>query len=379
MSAERAYFDWNASAPLRPEAREAMAAAMDVTGNPSSVHAEGRRARDVVETAREQVAALVGAKPAEVVFTSGATEANAWALSGWDTIFLSGIEHDSVLAPAKISGARLVDIPVAPDGRARVDACAVDRDVLGRGLITLQMANNETGVIQPVADAVDFAREHCLSAHTDATQAAGRVPIDFAGSGVDLLSLSSHKLGGPKGVGALVVRDGMTMAPLITGGGQERRRRAGTENVAAIAGFGAAAAAALKDLERVDDLAESRNVIEHDLIELAPECIVIGQSPRLQNTLCIAWPGKSAETLVIQLDLAGVAVSAGAACSSGKVGSSHVLEAMGLPADVVKSAIRVSLGLTTSDRDIERLLAAWRAMCGSDTVRPRFERIPEEV
>ena len=380
MSADRAYFDWNASAPLRPEARAAMAAAMDVTGNPSSVHAEGRRARDVVETAREQVAALVGASPAEVVFTSGATEANAWALSGWDTVFLSGIEHDSVRAPAKSSQAQLIDIPTASHGRARIDACAVDCKPLGRGLVSLQTANNETGVIQPVADAVGFAREHGLSTHTDATQAAGRLPIDFAGSGVDLLSLSSHKLGGPKGVGALVVRDGMTMAPLIAGGGQERRRRAGTENVAAIAGFGAAASAALKDLERVDDLADRRDAVERALIELAPECVVVGQpAPRLANTLCIAWPGKSAETLVIQLDLAGVAVSAGAACSSGKVGSSHVLEAMGLPADVAKSAIRVSLGLTTSDRDIERLLAAWRAMCGSDTVRPRFERIPEEV
>jgi cysteine desulfurase len=380
MSAERAYFDWNASAPLRPDARDAMAAAMDVIGNPSSVHAEGRRARDVVETAREQVAAVVGAKPAEVVFTSGATEANAWALSGWDTIFLSRIEHDSVLAPAKACGAHLIDIPVGLDGRAKIGALERLFEAPGRALVTLQMANNETGILQPVVEAVSFAREHGLSVHTDATQAAGRVPINFADLDVDLLSLSSHKIGGPKGAGALVIRDGVTIAPLITGGGQERRRRAGTENVAAIAGFGAAAYAAVKDLERVDDLADRRDAIERSLIGLAPECIVIGlSSPRLANTLCIAWRGKSAETLVIQLDLAGVAVSAGAACSSGKVGSSHVLEAMGLPADVAKSAIRVSLGLTTSDRDIERLLAAWRAMCGSDTVRPRFERIPEEV
>jgi cysteine desulfurase len=380
MSAERAYFDWNASAPLRPEARAAMAAAMDVTGNPSSVHAEGRRARDVVETAREQVAALVGANPAEVVFTSGATEANAWALSGWDTIFLSGIEHDSVLAPARACGARLIDIAVGPDGRAKIGALGRPFEAPGRALVTLQMANNETGVLQPVVEAVSFAREHGLWMHTDATQAAGRVPIDFADLDADLLSLSSHKIGGPKGAGALVIRDGVTIAPLITGGGQERRRRAGTENVAAIAGFGAAAYAAVKDLERVDDLADSRDAIERALVGLAPECVVVGQpSPRLANTLCIAWPGKSAETLVIQLDLAGVAVSAGAACSSGKVGSSHVLEAMGLPADVAKSAIRVSLGLTTSDRDVERLLAAWLAMRGSGTVRPRFERIPEEV
>lgn len=396
MSADRAYFDWNASAPLRPEARDAVAAAMDMTGNPSSVHAEGRRARDLVEAAREQVAALVGAQPAEIVFTSGATEANAWALAGWETIFLSGIEHDSVLTPAKTSGARLIDIPTGPDGQARIGVIArqiPERDALGCALVTLQMANNETGVLQPVADAVSFAREHGLSVHTDATQAAGRVPIDFAGLGVDLLSLSSHKLGGPKGTGALVVRDGVTIAPLIAGGGQERRRRAGTENVAAIAGFGAAASAAVRDLERINDLAARRDAIERALIDLAPECSIIGQSsPRLANTVCIAWPGKSAETLVIKLDLAGVAVSAGSACSSGKVGSSHVLEAMGLAVNVAKSAIRVSLGLTTSDRDIQRLLTAWLAMRGPrsvdadggnsrrpDTVRPRFERIPEGV
>ncbi|MFM9847255.1 MAG: cysteine desulfurase family protein [Hyphomicrobiaceae bacterium] len=396
MSADRAYFDWNASAPLRPEAREATAGAMDVIGNPSSIHAEGRRARDLVETAREQVAALVGASPVEVVFTSGATEANAWALGGWDTIFLSGIEHDSVRAPAKLSGARLIDIPTGPDGQARIGVIArriPERDALGCALVTLQMANNETGVIQPVVDAVSLAREHGLSVHTDATQAAGRAPIDFAGLGVDLLSLSSHKLGGPKGIGALVVRDGVTIAPLIAGGGQERRRRAGTENVAAIAGFGAAAAAALRDLEHITDLAARRDVVERGLIDVAPECFVIGQSsPRLANTMCIAWPGKSAETLVIKLDLAGVAVSAGAACSSGKVGSSHVLEAMGLADDVAKCAIRVSLGLTTSDRDIQRLLAAWLAVRGprpvdadrgntgrADTIRPRFERIPEGV
>lgn len=393
MSAERAYLDWNASAPLRPEAREAMAAAMDLTGNPSSVHAEGRRVRDVVETAREQIAFLVGARPSEVVFTSGATEANAWALNGRDTIFLSGVEHESVQAPAKMSGARLIDIPAGTDGRARIGALAQPLDALGRALVSLQMANNETGVIQPVAEAASFAREHGLSIHTDATQAVGRVPIDFAGLGVDLLSLSSHKLGGPKGVGGLVVRDGVAIAPLIAGGGQERRRRAGTENVAAIAGFGAAAAAALSDLKYVSDLEARRDLIERALTEVAPECVVIGRSsPRLANTLCVAWPGKSAETLVIMLDLAGVAVSAGAACSSGKVGSSHVLEAMGLPADVAKSAIRVSLGLTTSDRDIERLLAAWLAVreprAGAadggtagrpDIVRARFERIPEGV
>jgi cysteine desulfurase len=399
MNTDRAYFDWNASAPLRPEARRAMVAALDATGNPSSVHAEGRRVRRLVESAREDVAALVGASPAQIVFTSGATEANAWALGGargWETIFLSGIEHDSVRAAAQMSGARVIDMSAAPDGRARIEAFAryaPHRDALGRALVTLQMANNETGVLQPVTEAARLAREHGVSFHTDATQAAGRVRIDFAGLGADLMSISSHKLGGPKGVGALVISDGATISPLIAGGGQERRRRAGTENVAAIVGFGAAASEARKDLERIAELAARRDAIERGLIERAPECFVVGQSaPRLANTICMAWPGKSAETLVIKLDLAGVAVSAGSACSSGKVGSSHVLEAMGLGSDVAKSAIRVSLGPTTSNRDIARLFEAWLAVRGTrpaeaercntgrpDKVQPRIERIPEGV
>jgi cysteine desulfurase len=369
MKQPRTYLDWNASAPLRREARAAMLTALGYDGNASSVHAEGRRARGLIEDARERVAALVGAKPSEVVFTSGATEANNWVMQAeWDTIFLSGIEHDSVLAPARASGARLIEMPVRSNGVVASEAIAEHAPgsiANGRALLTLQMANNETGVLQPVADMAALAREHGLVTHTDATQAAGRVPINFSALGVDLLSLSSHKLGGPKGVGALIVREGARLAPFMLGGGQERRRRAGTEPVAAISGFGAAASAAAADLARTHDMAALRDHMEQSLKRLAPAAVIIGtDAPRLANTTCIAWPGKLAETLVIQLDLAGIAISAGAACSSGKVGTSHVLSAMGLPDAMARSAIRVSLGFETSRRDISRLVSAWRAICG---------------
>jgi cysteine desulfurase len=256
---DRIYFDHNATAPLRPEAKAAMLAAMEQVGNPSSVHAEGRRARAIVERAREQVAGLVGAKPSEVVFTSGATESNNWVLrAGWDAIVVAGIEHDSVLAPARASGSRIVEIGTHSDGI--VDTCAIADHVLlgngplGRDLVTLQMANSETGVLQDVGAVSDFCAAHGVAIHTDAVQAPGRVPIDFAGLGVTFLSLSAHKLGAPKGIGALIIRDGVELPGGFAGGGQELRRRAGTENVTAIAGFGAAAEAAQRDL---DDVAPS--------------------------------------------------------------------------------------------------------------------------
>jgi cysteine desulfurase len=380
MKAERTYLDWNASAPLKPEARAAMLAALDVTGNPSSVHAEGRRARALIEEAREQVAALVGAEPAEVVFTSGATEANNWALAAdWDTIIVSGIEHDSVLAPARASAARLVSMPVSRDGLARTEILAghlgASSGSPGRTLVSVQMANNETGVIQPVAEVAALARKLGCVVHTDAVQAVGRVPVHFAELGVDLLSLSSHKIGGPKGVGALVVRAGTPIAARMIGGGQERRRRAGTENVAAIAGFGAAARAALADVEDAPRIAAQRDLLERGLARATPAAVVIGQTAaRLPNTTCVAWPGKLAETLVIALDLAGIAVSAGAACSSGKVGSSHVLTAMGLPPDAARSAVRISLGPTTNARDIRRLLRAWGGIGAAHALEKRARR-----
>ena len=369
MKRPRTYLDWNATAPLRPEARDAMIAALDVVGNPSSVHAEGRRARGLIERAREQVAGLVGADPRDVYFTSGASEAHSWVLrSGFDTVLRAGCEHDSVLSAAAASGARIVELPVARNGVVAVEAVAREAlcggTLLGRTLVALQLANNETGVIQDVAAVVEFARGHGLHVLCDTVQAAGRIPVDVASLGADYVTLSGHKLGGPKGVGALVARSGAPRTQLISGGGQERRQRAGTENVAGIAGFGAAAVAAGRDLARGARHMEGlRARLEADLLVMTPDMVVVGAgAPRLPNTSCVAVPGRLSEVLVAGLDLSGVAVSAGAACSSGKVGRSRVLEAMGCEGPVAAGAIRVSLGPTTTDKDIAAFLAAWHAM-----------------
>ncbi len=372
MARERIYLDYNASAPLRFEARAALLAALELGGNPSSVHAEGRHLRSLIEASRDEVALLVNARPADVVFTSGATEANVCVLSqDWDTIFISPVEHDSVLAPARIraktAGSHLIELPV--DGNGLIDVAALATVIaagkrpLGRALIAVQFANNETGVIQPVAEIAHLARQHGVACHTDAVQAAGRLAVDFAALGVDTLALSAHKLGGPKGVGALVVRDGFKLAPLITGGGQERRRRAGTENVAAIAGFGAAARAALAGLTGTARIADLLANLERAVVEITPNAVIFGGgAPRLCNTSCIGIKGSQSEILVIKLDLAGLAVSAGSACSSGKVAVSHVLTAMGAEPDAARGAIRVSLGPHTSAAEIDTFLSAWRTI-----------------
>ena len=364
MKAERTYLDWNATAPLRPEARAAMVAALDLVGNPSSPHAEGRRARAVVEDARESVARLVGARPSEVVLTSGGTEANNAVFAGnWTTVLVADIEHDSVLAPARASGARIVALPVSDTGVVRADRAA---DLIqgareaGPALLSLQLANNETGVLQPVAEIAGLAREQGLLVHSDAVQAVGRVAVDMAALGADFLTLSAHKIGGPKGVGALVIRDGAHIPAFVRGGGQERRRRAGTEAVAAIAGFGAAVEAARRDLAGMARVAALRARLEAEVIRLAPDAVIVAaEAERLPNTSCVAVPGTAAETLVIALDLAGIAVSAGAACSSGKVGASHVLEAMGVAPHVARAAIRVSLGWSSTEADVAAFLEAW--------------------
>lgn len=371
MTRPRTYLDYNASAPLRPEARAAVLAALALTGNASSVHGEGRRVRAAIESARDEVARSVGATPSEIVFTSGATEANACVLAGgWDTIVLSGLEHESVLGPARASGARLVEVRACGDGVVDLDALrAAMAEVStsgGRGLVTLQLANNETGALQPVAEAAAAARELGLSVHTDAVQALGRVPMDFAALGAAYMSLSSHKAGGPAGAGALVIRDGVELKPLVAGGGQERRRRAGTENAAAIAGFGAAASAATHELAAMARLARLRDALEDGVRQASPGAVVVGEGAcRLPNTSLIAVPGTKAETLVIRLDLAGLAVSAGAACSSGKVGASHVLETMGLSGRLDGGAVRISIGHATEESDIAHFLAAWKEIAAA--------------
>lgn len=370
---ERTYLDWNATAPLRPQAREAMLAALDVPGNPSSVHAEGRTARRLIDEARRRVAALVGAQPSDVVFTSGGTEANAMALcpaSGTDALLVSAIEHPSVLAGGRFTAENVGPVPVGPDGV--IDLAALERQLAAlaregrRALVSLMHANNETGVVQPVAAAAAIVHAAGGRLHVDAVQTAGRIPCDIKALAADLLTVSGHKLGGPKGVGALVRRSDAVNwpAPLIRGGGQERGTRAGTENVAAIAGFGAAAAAAARDLEaerqRVTVL---RDRLESDLMAEFPQTIIFGAgAERLPNTTLFAFPRAKAETAVIGLDLAGVAVSSGAACSSGKVAASHVLAAMGVPAPLARGAVRLSLGYGTQEADIARFLAAWRKL-----------------
>jgi cysteine desulfurase len=370
MTAARTYLDYNASAPLREEARVAMLAAFAAPGNPSSVHAEGRRARAIIETAREEVARLINARPSEVVFTSGATEGNNCVMAaGWETICVFGIEHDSVLAPARASGARLIELPASTGGVAELQAIAgpLKRAAEGSGrvLLSLMLANNETGVIQPVAAATALARELGAAVHVDAVQGPGRIPVDFAALGADTLVLSAHKLGGPRGVGALVIRDGVSLPAFVKGGGQERRRRGGTENVSGIAGFGAAAQAVAREKDVVERMGRLRAMLEDGVLRATPAAVIVGKEERrIANTSCIAMPGKPAETLVIKLDLEGLAVSAGAACSSGKVGPSHVLEAMGLAPEITRSAIRVSLGPQTGEKDIAAFLAAWDKVAG---------------
>jgi cysteine desulfurase len=370
---ERTYLDWNATAPLRPQAREAMVAALDVLGNPSSVHAEGRAARRLIDEARRRVAALVGAEAADVVFTSGGTEANSTALcptGGTEVLLVSAIEHPSVLAGGRFPAEQVVPVPVGPDGI--VDLAALERQLAAllrdgrRALVSLMHANNETGVVQPVAAAAGIVHAAGGRLHVDAVQTAGRIPCDIRVLGADLLTVSGHKLGAPKGVGALVRCSAAVDWPasLIKGGGQERGTRAGTENVAAIVGFGAAAAAVAQDLAtEARRLAAQRDRLEAGLKVAFPQTVIFGEAAeRLPNTSLFALPGVKAETAVIGLDLAGVAVSSGAACSSGKVAASHVLAAMGVPAALARGAVRVSLGYRSQEADIERFLAAWRTL-----------------
>ncbi len=352
------YLDYNASAPIRPEAAAALSEALGLAGNASSVHGFGRALRHRIETARKAAAALVGAAPAQVIFTSGGTEANNLALRGdWARVLVSAGEHDS--ARQAVPEAEMIRL--GPDGVLRLDS--LDQALAAQGgpaLVSVMLANNETGVIQPIARIAELVHGAGALLHCDAVQAAGKIPVDMAALGADLLSLSAHKLGGPQGVGALVVREGIDLPALLRGGGQERRRRAGTENAAGIAGFGAAAEAASRDLDKAAGLAALRDALEAQVRALAPEAKIFGaEAPRLANTSCLTMPGVAAETQVVALDLAGVAVSAGAACSSGKVTVSHVLQAMGAAPDEAATAIRVSFGWRSAPADVEHFIAAW--------------------
>lgn len=333
----RIYLDHNATMPLRAEARAAMGAAMDVVGNPSSVHAEGRAAKALIERARGQVAAAFGADGADVIFTSGATEAAALACAGRG-LQGAAVEHDAVRAWSEES--------LAVDAYGQVAVPDPARSVL-------QLANSETGVVQTLPQGL---------AVCDATQAFGKLPVAFNWMGAEMALISAHKLGGPKGIGALVVKRGTEVAARIKGGGQEMGRRSGTENIVGIAGFGAAAEAAARDLANGvwDRIAEFRNILEITIEAAAQSTILVGKgADRLPNTCCLVTPGWKGETQVMQMDLAGFAISAGSACSSGKVRASAVLMAMGMDEAQASSAIRVSLGPETTKEDVERFAQAW--------------------
>lgn len=383
---ERAYFDWNATAPLREEARAAMAAALELTGNASSVHAEGRAARQVIEKAREQVARLVGAAAKNVTFTSGATEANMLALTPAiamggakalrDNLFFSAIEHPSVRSGGRFAADAVEELPVTGDGVVDLHAL---KSALARAehpLVSVMLANNETGVVQPIREIAEIVHAANGVLHVDAVQGPGRVDCDIGDLGADLMSLSAHKLGGPQGAGALIRRDDIHIAePLIKGGGQERGLRAGTENVAAIAGFGAAAAAAARQAD-ADRIAALRDRIEAAIKAAVPEAVIFGETvQRLPNTTLFAVPGMKAETAIIAFDLNGIAVSSGSACSSGKVQASHVLAAMGVEPLLAQGAVRLSLGWSTSERDVEILLAALTKVSSSLLKRHENSRL----
>ncbi len=374
MANKRAYFDWNATAPLRREARAAMLKALELTGNASSVHAEGRTARRLIEDARVQVAAVAAAEAQNVIFTSGATEANMLALTPnvggvarRDRLFVSAIEHPSVRSGGRFSPDEVEELPVTSDGFVDLEGLRAAISKAKHPLVSVMVANNETGVVQPIREVADIVHAAGGLLHVDAVQGAGRLPIGMAELGGDLMSLSSHKIGGPQGAGALVRRSGLSPEPLIGGGGQERGFRAGTENVAAIAGFGAAAQAALSGLvTEPARVAVLRNRLEAEIRAITPEVVIFGErAERLPNTSLVGVPGTKAETALIAFDLNGIALSSGSACSSGKVQPSHVLAAMDVDLGLARAALRISLGWETNEADLDVCLNAWKQVVSS--------------
>ncbi len=351
----RVYLDHNATSPLRPSVKAAMAAAMELSGNPSSIHAEGRKARKVIDDARENLAFMLGCLPQMMIFTGSGTEANNMAIRGVgaERILVSAIEHPCVLEAAKATGKTVETIPVGENGV--VDLAALENMLAKHPntLVSVMLANNETGVMQPIGVIAAMARGAGALLHVDAVQAFGKCQVNFGLLGADMLTVAAHKVGGPKGVGALIVRDGLVIEPLLHGGGQELRRRAGTENVAGIAGFGAIAA------ENIFNIKVLRDELESSLEDI----VVFGQgAERLSNTSCFAVRDTSAETLIMNLDLAGIAVSSGSACSSGKVARSHVLAAMNAAPDLAQGALRISLGWNTTAQDIQFFIETWQRL-----------------
>ncbi|WP_022727159.1 cysteine desulfurase family protein [Fodinicurvata sediminis] len=367
MSKEPLYLDYNATAPMRPEALEAFRHAVEQTGNASSVHTFGRAARKLVEDARRQIARCIAADPTQVIFVSCGTEANATALGSVineqeaEKLLVSSVEHPSVLQafPEKMQ-----TFPVDSNGHVSPTTVRQYLEDAPKGTrVSVMLANNETGTLQPIPEIADEVHAKGGLLHCDAVQALGKIPLSFNELEADMISLSAHKLGGPQGVGALVLRKGLHLEACLRGGGQEGRRRAGTENVAGIAAFAAAVEAATEELSRFQSLESAHREMEETLKGTAPETIVFGaDSPRLPNTTCIAMPGVSAELQLMALDLEGIAVSSGSACSSGKVEPSHVLTAMGVDETLAANALRVSSGWASKPSDLERFSQAWLAV-----------------
>jgi cysteine desulfurase len=373
LMSDRVYLDWNATTPLRAEARQAMADAWELSGNPSSVHTEGRKARRLVEDARAAIATAVGARPQDVVFCSGGTEANALALTPGlrrgagqkvERLLVSAIEHTSVLAGGRFPSEAIATIKVTGAGLVDLDDLRAQLANGPPALVSVMLANNETGAVQPIGEVARIVHEAGGLLHVDSIQAFGKISFDINSMSADLITLSAHKIGGPKGVGAVVLAEEVQgLEPLLRGGGQELGRRAGTENVAGISAFGAATKAAMAVLEAdAVRLRGLRGRLE-DGLKLTPGMIVFSEdAPRLPNTTLFTVPGLRAETAVIGFDLAGIAVSSGSACSSGKVQPSHVLGAMGLGRELAQGAVRLSLGWSTSQTDIDMALKAWRKL-----------------
>jgi cysteine desulfurase len=379
MAASRLYLDWNATAPLHPAARDAMLRALDLFGNPNSVHGEGRATRAAIEAGRRHVATLAGADPSHVVFTSGATEAANTVLTpefrmgrtplAVSRLYVSAIEHPALREGGRFPKDKVTEIPVTFDGV--VDLVALEALLAGHDkasglpIVAIMLANNETGIIQPVRDAAKIVQAHGGIFVVDAVQAAGRIPLDINEIGADFLIVSSHKIGGPKGAGALISRGEVLMPkPLIHGGGQEKGHRSGTENSLAIIGFGAAAAAAVAEFEtRNTAIGALRERLEAGMRLAAPDVAIHGaEQNRVANTCFFTIPGLKAETGQIAFDLEGVALSAGSACSAGKLGESHVLVAMGR--DPKLGALRISLGFATTDNEIDGAITAFAKIAG---------------
>ncbi|MCC0806868.1 cysteine desulfurase [Methylobacterium sp. W2] len=377
MSVSRAYLDHNATSPVRPEVAAAVARALELPGNPSSIHREGRAAKAALEAAREHVAALVGAGRGRVVFTSGGTEAANAVLSGALTktgcpaptrLLVGATEHPCVAVGHRFAPGSVAIVPVLPSGL--IDLAALERGLERAGdeavLISVHAANNETGVVQPLAEIVALAKTHGRAlVHSDAVQAVGKVPVDVAGLGLDALTLSGHKFAAPKGTGAIVLAEGVTLEQaFVRGGGQESRQRCGTENLPGLVGLGEAARIARAGLSAID--ADLRDSVEAALLRIAPDAVIFGSgAPRLPNTLCFSVPGLDAATALMALDLAGIAVSSGSACSSGKVGRSTVLAAMGVSPALAAGALRVSFGWNSTESDGSRFLTAFERHVGT--------------